>query len=407
MKTHSHRFQVGFIGLGKLGLPISEIMAKHHDVQGHDIRTVQSSSVEIVGTIDEVVRDKDLIFIAVPTSHLPHLDGTLPVGEERRDFNYDELKACLKEIARSVKPEQQVVIISTVLPGTTRRDLGEFMPIGQLIYNPYLIAMGTEQSDFLNPEMIILGSETGQDEDFIRLREFYKTMVRSTTRFVSGTWEEAESTKIFYNTFISTKLSIVNMIQDVAVKLGNMNVDVVTRALSESTYRIMSTAYMRAGMGDGGPCHPRDNIALRWLSEQLDLGYDLFDAVIESREGQARNLARFLLTKGSHIIILGKSFKPGVPYTAGSYSALIAHFIQEMGGRPEFFDPKTGDAEISPATKDTCYLISYWEDWVEDFSFCQGATVVDPWRSKRRLPNVRLVPYGNTRVSDSNVEMHL
>jgi UDPglucose 6-dehydrogenase len=74
--------------------------------------------------------------------------------------------------------------------------------------------------------------------------------------------------KIFYNTFISNKISLVNMIQDVAVKLGNMNVDRVTTALTKSTQRITGPAYMRAGMGDGGACHPRDNIALRWLAKE-------------------------------------------------------------------------------------------------------------------------------------------
>src|SRR6202035_2545675 len=109
-----------------------------------------------------------------------------------------------------------------------------------------------------------------------------------------GTWEEAESIKVFYNTFISLKLSFVNMIQDVAMALGHMNVDVVTDALSGASKRIISTAYMQAGMGDGGPCHPRDNIALRSLVSNLGLGYDLFSGVLECREGQARNMAKFL-----------------------------------------------------------------------------------------------------------------
>jgi len=60
--------------------------------------------------------------------------------------------------------------------------------------------------------------------------------------------------KIFYNTFISNKIALVNMIQDVAHKLGNMDVDRVTQALAKSTKRIVSPAYMKAGMGDGGAC---------------------------------------------------------------------------------------------------------------------------------------------------------
>ena len=65
---------------------------------------------------------------------------------------------------------------------------------------------------------------------------------------------------------------------------GNINVDVVTNALKDSDQRIMGPRYMTAGMGDGGACHPRDNIALRWMAEQLDLGYDLFDSIMKARE---------------------------------------------------------------------------------------------------------------------------
>ena len=115
-----------------------------------------------------------------------------------------------------------------------------------------------------------------------------------TERYIHGTYEEIESLKIFYNTFITTKITLCNMIQDVSHKLGNMNVDVVTKALAESTMRIMSPKYMKAGMGDGGSCHPRDNIALKYLAEKLELGYDLFGGLIKAREEQARNMAQYL-----------------------------------------------------------------------------------------------------------------
>ena len=103
------------------------------------------------------------------------------------------------------------------------------------------------------------------------------------------------------------------MIQDVAMKLGNIDVDVVTEALAESTQRIISKRYMKAGMGDGGGCHPRDNIALKWLAKDLDLGYDLFGSLMHAREQQAKNMADNLtkLSKEHNlpIVIIGKSFK--------------------------------------------------------------------------------------------------
>ena len=106
--------------------------------------------------------------------------------------------------------------------------------------------------------------------------------------------------EIVYHTFISNKLALVNMIQDVAQKVGNRNVDSVTEALSKSTMRIGSSRYMRPGMGDGGACHPRDNIALRWLAKDLGLGYDLFESIMTAREQHAKNMAQEILKHGKN-----------------------------------------------------------------------------------------------------------
>ncbi len=86
--------------------------------------------------------------------------------------------------------------------------------------------------------------------------------------------------------------------EDVAERNGNIDTDVVTEALAQSTMRITGPKYLRAGMGDAGPCHPRDNIALSFLSERLDIGYDLFHAIMRSREIQARNV-RLVMTAGA------------------------------------------------------------------------------------------------------------
>ena len=86
-----------------------------------------------------------------------------------------------------------------------------------LIYNPYLIAMGSIKEDMRQPEMLIIGTNDGnRSEDVISLIDFYRELQKKQTRIIVGTWEEAESVKIFYNTFISAKLSLVNMIQDVS-----------------------------------------------------------------------------------------------------------------------------------------------------------------------------------------------
>ena len=216
----------------------------------------------------------------------------------------------IAKIDRLVSEDTLIVLISTVLPGTVRQQIAPLVTRGRFIYNPYLIAQGTVKKDMVKPEMMIVGTKSGEDDgDVFFLQDFYSEFIDGRTRWVIGTWEEAEGIKIFYNTFISTKLVLVNMIADVAEGVGNMNVDVVTDALKDSTMRIMGPRYMSAGLGDGGACHPRDNIALRSLANRLGLGYDLFDAIMTAREKQAEHMARKIMGLGHDVCILGRGFK--------------------------------------------------------------------------------------------------
>jgi len=404
--------RIGFIGLGKLGLPCAEAIAnKGHDISGYDIRLVQSTMlVNIKSSIKEVVQDRDIVFIAVPTPHDTSYDGRAPTAHlTPKDFNYDIVKDCLIEANKHMNKNQLLVLISTVLPGTTRREFIDLIPNTRFVYNPYLIAMGSVAWDMVNPEMVMIGTEDGSETgDAKQLVDFYKTIMENSPRYEIGTWDECECIKVFYNTFISAKIGLVNMIQDVAVKQGNIDVDVVTNALSRSTMRIMGPQYMTAGMGDGGGCHPRDNIALRYMADKLNLGYDLFDSIMHAREIQAENLAKELAKHASinnmGIFIHGKAYKPGVEYCDGSYSLLVGHYCTQMGFAPTYIDPLTGD------NINACYgvvLLAHNRKVTYEYRgfdetqnlYCKiekGSIVVDPWRTFKS-EDVTVIHYGNTR----------
>jgi UDPglucose 6-dehydrogenase len=388
--------QAGMIGLGKLGLPVAEAMARVHDVMGMDVRPVSTQLVH-QGTLPQLVAHSDIIFIAVQTPHDSSYDGSAPTSHlPNRDFDYSTVCHVLDQLQQLDCEGKTVVLISTVLPGTTRSQLAPRLTKAQLIYNPYLIAMGTVAHDMVNPEMIMIGNRSGQpDLSTQQLISFYQPLMQNAPRVITGTWEEMECTKIFYNTFISAKLSLVNMIQDVAVRLGHMNADVTAQALAESTYRIMGPAYMKPGMGDGGPCHPRDNIALRHMAAKLDLGYDLFGSIMRAREVQAENLARELCSHGLPVVILGKSFKPGVPYTDGSYSLLVGHYCESQGATVTY------DAvSAEPAA----YLLGHQRYYTVELSqMALGSVVIDPWRSTTVPDGIKLVSYGNTKDQSPRV----
>jgi UDPglucose 6-dehydrogenase len=389
--------KVAMIGVGKLGQDCAEVMAEQYDVVGYDVEP-RNPAFPMMLTIQEAVKDRDIIFIAAPTPHDPMYGGETPTSHlPNKDFDYSIVTDILSEVNKYVSQSQLVVLISTVLPGTVRRELKPCITNARFIYNPYLIAMGTTKWDMVNPEMLIIGTEDGSTTgDAKELIDLYAPLMQNEPRIEVGTWDEAESIKIFYNTFISTKVALVNMIQDVAERSGNIDVDVVTNALSKSTHRIMGPAYMIAGMGDGGACHPRDNIALRHLADKLNLGYDLFDSIMTAREKQASNLALKCLEYGRAVTIIGKAYKPSVPYTNGSSSLLVGYYITNNGGSVEYYDVHTGDNYI-PA-RNPVFLIGYWEQWVEEFPFPPGSIVIDPWRKIKPNSNIaKIIHYGNTR----------
>jgi|TARA_R110002074_G_scaffold86049_9_gene190105 UDPglucose 6-dehydrogenase len=389
--------KIGFIGIGKLGLPCAEVIAeKGHDVTGYDVVNVKSDKVTVCSSIKETVKDRNIVFIAVPTPHHPDYDGKAPTAHlEPKDFGYDIVIDCIREANMHMNKDQLLVLISTVLPGTVRREFAPLVTNTRFVYNPYLIAMGTVAWDMVNPEMIMIGTDDGSTTgDAKELVDFYKTIMENDPRYEIGTWDECECIKVFYNTFISAKIGLVNMIQDVAEKQGHINVDVVTNALAKSDQRIMGPSYMKAGMGDGGACHPRDNIALRYMAQNLGLQYDIFDAIMNAREVQAKNMANYLIKiaeeRSLPILLNGIAYKPGVPYTDGSYSLLVGHYCKEAGYHCIEVDPMaspqkgpfTAVALLAHPTL-YCYL-------------SEGSVVVDPWR-EFESKKLEVFHYGNTR----------
>ena len=407
--------RIGFIGLGKLGLDCAEVMAEKYTVHGYDIYPRTSQLVKVCETAKEMIDNSDWIFIAVQTPHAEGYDGSVPSSHmEPRDFGHDAVKDAIQMVNELATEAKKIVLISTVLPGTTRREFYSMLDDKhQFLYNPYLIAMGSVKWDFANPEMIMIGTETGDPAEMSDLIELYRPLMQNNPRYVTGTWDECEAIKIFYNTFISAKVGLANMIQDFAMKIGNINVDVVTDALAQSNMRIMGPKYMTAGMGDAGACHPRDNIALRWLADKYEIGYDMFDTIMGAREVQAKNLAQFLVdnSNGKPIVIHGKAYKPDVEYCIGSYSTLIGFYVEEMGRNVVYLDPladnpvnvveSINEPSIVLMAHNRFITYGYTGDVRDDAFYCDipaGSVIVDPWR---RLPkdmkDVEVIHYGNTR----------
>jgi UDPglucose 6-dehydrogenase len=325
---------------------------------------------------------------------------------EPKDFNYDIATSVIAEANKYMNDSQSIILISTVMPGTIRKQIIPLVTNTKFVYNPYLIAMGTIRWDMVNPEMIMIGTEDGSETGLAGgLSVFYDGFMENNPKTIIGTWEEVETMKIFYNTFISTKVVLTNMIMDVALKVGNINVDVVTDALKICDKRILGPQYMTAGMPDGGSCHPRDNIAMRWLAQEYDLGYDLFNSVMSAREVQAKNMAdAVVLHAKAHdmkCIIVGKAYKVDVEYEHGSGSILVGHYVQEAGVELHYYDTHTGDYYQSDVP--AVYLLAHnfgkisEENTTNSVRIPDGSIVIDPWRQYENM-NCTVIHFGNTRI---------
>ncbi len=382
---------VTMIGLGKLGLPVAEVMAEKHFVKGYDIdTTIKNDRIKICQSLYNACVDSEIIFIAVPTPHDPAYGGQAPSSElPTKDFDYQYLKDTLKSLVDIAPKDAMIVNISTVLPGTLRPMITELGIGDRFVYNPYLIAMGTVTEDFLAPDIMMLGFQSWPHPEYQtkanKLIEFYKTVqTKREPHTTLGTWEEAECIKIFHNTYISAKVGIANMVQDVTMKIGHSNPSVVAESLRHAD-RIVSEKYMEPGMGDGGPCHPRDNIALSWLAEKIDLGYDLFKSIMQAREIQAENVAKELIRHNLPVHILGKSFKPETNLTDGSTSMLVGHYVEQAGHKVVY-----DHVSVSPAV----YLLAHPVDY-SSVNFAEGSVIVDMYRKyQTHWDKIKVIHYG-------------
>jgi len=183
---------IGFIGLGKLGLESAEVFAEHYSVRGYDIQSRTSNTVKICD-IQEVVQESEWIFIAVPTPHADGYDGGLPSSHLcPQDFGHDAVIDALVKINHYATSPKKVVLISTVLPGTTRHSFAyKLNSQHEFLYNPYLIAMGTVKWDMVNTEMIMIGTDNcSENTSAAELVALYQPMMKINPLTFIGTWEE-------------------------------------------------------------------------------------------------------------------------------------------------------------------------------------------------------------------------
>lgn len=397
---------VGMLGLGKLGLPVAVAIGQRHQVVAYDVRPEamrppqgpqrEEGMLEAWATarvdfasLAELVARCELIFVAVQTPHEPLYEGVTRLPETRADFGYGYLRAAVAalddEVRRLGRP-RTVAIISTVLPGTMEKHVADLCgPLITLAYNPSFIAMGTTIRDFTDPEFVLLGGDPDG-----RVEAFYRTITDAPV-YRTGI-ENAELIKVSYNTFIGLKIAFANTVMEVCHKLPGCDVDAVTGALGLAHRRLISPSYLTGGMGDGGACHPRDNIALSWLARELDLSYDLFEATMVARERQAEWLVDLVCRHDLPTAILGIAFKAGTDIITGSPAILCQRLLEERGRTPVVYDERCGQTPRIEGPH--VFLVGARHPEHARFPFPPGSVVIDPWRYIPPQDGVEVIAVG-------------
>ena len=389
--------RIGMIGMGKLGLPVAlAIESRGHSVVGTDVNhgvadyllerkipyreealqpLLDTHTVGWRETIDEVVADSDLIFIAVQTPHAPEYEGVTLLPETRADFDYTYLKEAVAAVAAAcaeTKTRKTVAVISTCLPGTFRREIKPLLnDYIDYVYTPQFIAMGTVLADYLDPEFNLIGVESAPAADL--LERFYTTINDAPPVRTDVT--TAEGIKVSYNTWITAKTVIANAWGEMSERLG-MNFDDIHKAWTLADKRLVSTRYMSAGKSDGGGCHPRDNIALSWLAEETGMSHNIWDDLMTAREAyeawHAEVAVEAALEHELPLVVLGRAFKPETDIQTGSPAMLMAEILRLGGARFVHAD------DVMP-TIPAIYFIATQNARYANYEFAVGSVVIDPF----------------------------
>ena len=403
--------RVGFIGLGKLGFPCAVALEQvgGHEVRGYDVNPnvsqilgsriapyieqefpeyLSKTNLQLESSVENLVNWAEIIFIAVQTPHEELYEGATPVPDSKMDFDYSILESAIKEVAAALKKNAKVnplvVVISTVLPGTMRKvvipHLASQREEVRFCYNQYFIAMGTTIQDFLAPDFVLVG--TLREEDGKILEDLYSTIHSAPVKQMQI--ESAELTKVAYNTFIGFKIVFANTLAEITSVRGG-NVDEITDALSIATTRLMSGKYLRAGMADGGGCHPRDQIAMSWLADDAGLSVDIFGWLARARDSQTKRQAelikKYFFESSLPICLLGWSYKPDTSLAIGSPARLLGSFLEKASITFTVFDPYVFPDFPLP-NNPSLFFVSTNHSQFLNLELPAGSIVIDPWGMK-------------------------
>ncbi|CCA56079.1 putative UDP-glucose 6-dehydrogenase [Streptomyces venezuelae ATCC 10712] len=361
---------------------LEELLARHvAGIEGSSGRLRFTTSWEEVGAFGDV----HFVCVNTPQKH----------GEYACDMSY--VDAAFASLAKVVREGALVVGKSTVPVGSAER-LADVLPEGvELAWNPEFLREGFAVNDTLHPDRIVVGVRGERAEK--TLREVYAGPVGEGSPFVVTDFPTAELVKTSANSFLATKISFINAMAEVCEAAGG---DVAKLAEAIGHDDRIGAKFLRAGIGFGGGCLPKDIRA--FMARAGELGADQaltflreIDSINMRRRGQMVEMAREALGGstflGRRVAVLGATFKPDSDDVRDSPALNVAGQIHLQGGQVTVYDPKGMDnaRRLFPT-------LGYADSALEAV---RGADVVlhlTEWREFRELDPAALAEVAASRV---------
>jgi UDPglucose 6-dehydrogenase len=290
--------KISVIGLGKLGKPILETFSERYETVGIDL----GDSFKDLGEIS---------FIVVPT----------PSDKSGRFTS-----KYVEDVLKKIKHKHTVAIVSTLYPGETDR-LSKKYPHLTLAYNPTFVALGSVKHDFTHPDILLIGCH-----DYVvieKLMAIYTPILFGKVTICQMKPLEAEITKLSLNCYITTKITFANQIGNICEKVGADYNKVLYAVGSDNR---VGTKYFKSGLGYGGPCFPRDNIALSKFFEDNKRSPALFKTVDALNTAQILEIISRILKKRPQVVgFSGLSYKEGTDVDERSQLKAIYNILKRSG----------------------------------------------------------------------------
>lgn len=359
------------VGAGYVGLATAVVFAQKHDVTVVEENPKRVDKLRL-GKIPFYEQDlqaflNDSIaaqrFRAVTTDYEPMACDIVVVcvGTPPRNdgsVNLDNLSSAINDIKQNLNSLLDgyltVVVRSTVPPGTTRelvqrtfRNEYENGSVG-IVFNPEFMRQGHAIADIQSPHRLIIGASDGKAaETYLIL--YRSVLANKNTPILQMSLESAELVKYASNCFLATKVSFANEIATIAEKIPEANIDDVMKGVVADSR--INPSHLRAGLGFGGTCLPKDLSGLISCGAAHDLPMDLLRAVDAVNRTASRRLMAILngnimSLEGEKIAVLGLTFKSGTDDTRASQSISLIRELLAARAKVAVHDPMANEGTI-------------------------------------------------------------